>query len=81
MCKSCGRYYGGLKKPNALGIGPREVYSLGRKGDNNHVPWRRKWQPRSIFLPGKSHGQRSLASYSPRGCKESDMTIDKTTTK
>ena len=27
-----------------------------------------------IFLPGKSHGQRSLAGYSPWGCKESDMT-------
>ena len=63
MCKSCGRYYGVLKKPNALGIGPREVYSLGRKGDNNQVPWRRKWQPTLVFLPGKSHGQRSLASY------------------
>ena len=28
----------------------------------------------SIFLPGKSHGQRSLAGYSPWGLKESDMT-------
>ena len=36
------------------------------------IPWRRKWQPTSIFLPGKSHGQRSLADYSPWGCKESD---------
>ena len=27
-----------------------------------------------VFLPGASHGQRSLAGYSPRGCKESDMT-------
>ena len=27
-----------------------------------------------VSLPGKSHGQRSLASYSPWGCKESDMT-------
>ena len=23
-------------------------------------PWRRKWQPTPVFLPGKSHGQRSL---------------------
>jgi len=37
------------------------------------IPWRRKWQPTPIFLPGKSHGQRSLAGYSPWGCKESDM--------
>ena len=28
----------------------------------------------SIFLPGESHGQRSLAGYSPLGCKELDMT-------
>ena len=27
------------------------------------VPWRRKWQPTPIFLPGKSHGQRSPAGY------------------
>ena len=31
-----------------------------------------KWQHTPIFLPGKSHGQRSLAGYSPWGCKESD---------
>ena len=38
------------------------------------MPWRRKWQPTPVFLLGKSHGQRSLASYSPEGHKESDMT-------
>ena len=36
-------------------------------------PWRRKWQPTPVFLPGKSHGQRSLLGYSPWGRKESDM--------
>ena len=36
--------------------------------------WRRKWQPNSLFLPGKSHGRRSLAGYSPWGCRESGMT-------
>ena len=30
--------------------------------------------PILVFLPGKYHGQRSLVGYSPRGCKESDMT-------
>ena len=35
---------------------------------------RRKWQPTPAFLPGKSHGQRSLVVYSPRHLKESDMT-------
>ena len=34
----------------------------------------RKWQPTPVFLPGKFHEQRSLASYSPGGCKELDMT-------
>ena len=31
--------------------------------------WRRKWQSTPVFLPGKFHGQRSLVSYSPWGCK------------
>ena len=38
------------------------------------IPWRRKWQSTLVFLPGKSHEQRSLAGYSPWGCEESDMT-------
>ena len=29
------------------------------------TPWRRKWQPTPVFLPGESHGQRKLAGYSP----------------
>ena len=29
------------------------------------IPWRRKWQPTPVFLPGESHGQRSLVGYSP----------------
>ena len=38
------------------------------------IPWRRKWQPTPAFLPGESHGQRSLAGYSPWGRKELGMT-------
>ena len=38
------------------------------------VPWRRKWHPTPVLLPGKSHGRRSLVAYSPWGCKELDMT-------
>ena len=38
------------------------------------IPWRRKWQPTPVFLPGESHGQRSLVGCSTWGCKESDMT-------
>ena len=44
----------------------------GRPGFNpwvGKIPWRRAWQPTPVFLPGKSHGQRSLAGYSPWGCK------------
>ena len=38
------------------------------------IPWRRAWQPTLVFLPGKSHGQRSLAGYSPWGRKELNTT-------
>ena len=37
------------------------------------IPWRRKWQPTPVFLPGEFHGQRSLSGYSSRDCKELDM--------
>ena len=33
------------------------------------IPWWRKWQPTPVFLPGKSHGKRNLAGYSPWGHK------------
>ena len=38
------------------------------------IPWRRKWQPTPVLLPGEFHGLRSLVGYSPWGRKESDMT-------
>ena len=38
------------------------------------IPWRRKWQPTPVLLPGKFRGQRSLVGYSMWGRKESDMT-------
>ena len=37
------------------------------------IPWKRGWQPTSVFLPAESHGQRRLAGYSPQGHKESDI--------
>ena len=46
--------------------------NAGDAGDNGFDPWvekRGKWQPTPGFLPGKSHGQRSLAEYSPWGCR------------
>ena len=44
------------------------------------IPWRREWLSTPVFLPGKSHGQRSLAGYSPWGQKESDTTEQLTQT-
>ena len=38
------------------------------------IPCRRAWQPAPVFLPGESHGQRSLAGYGPRGRRELDTT-------
>ena len=38
------------------------------------IPRRRKWPPIPVFLPGESHGQRSLAGHNPGGHKESDTT-------
>ena len=38
------------------------------------IPWKKKWLPTPVFLPGESCGQRSLAGYSPWGPKESDTT-------
>jgi len=38
------------------------------------ILWRRKWQHVPVSLPGKFHGQRSLAGYSPQGHKQSDTT-------
>ena len=38
------------------------------------IPWRRAWRPTPVFLPGESHGQKSLVGYSPQGLKELDTT-------
>ena len=47
-----------VKKPPA---------NVGDTGDVGLIPWRTKWQPTPLFLPGKSHGHRSLVGCSPRG--------------
>ena len=58
-----------------------DVIDLGSVPEFNpwvrKIPWRRKWHPTPVFLPGKSHGQWSLAGYSPWGPKESNMTVTK----
>ena len=56
-----------VKNPPASG---REEFSP-RVGK---IPLGRKWQPTPVFLPGASHGQRSLAGYTPYIRKESDGT-------
>ena len=33
------------------------------------IPWRTAWQPSPVFLPAESHGQKSLAGYSPKRCR------------
>ena len=38
------------------------------------IPWKRKWQPAPVFLPGEFLGQGSLGGYNLWGCKEWDMT-------
>ena len=48
--------------PGNAGDEETQVPSLGWK-----IPWRRAWQPTPVFLPEKSHGQRSLAGYNPKG--------------
>ena len=50
--------------------------NAGDPGFNPEVmqtPWRREWQPTSVFLPGDFHEQKNLAGYSPWGPKELDM--------
>ena len=46
-----------------------QVQSLGQEDPLEEV-----WQPTPVFLPGESHGQRSLEGYSPCGSKESNTT-------
>ena len=52
----------------------RRYRILGFNPQVEKIPWSRKWQPAPVFLPGRFHGQRNLAGYSPQGHKESDMT-------
>ena len=59
-----------VKKPCADTGDSRDGGSIPGLG----IPWSRKWQSTSVFLPGKFHGQRSLVGYSPWSHKESDTT-------
>ena len=57
--------------------GKASSYNAGGPGSipgSGRIPWRRQCHPTPAFLPGESHGWRSLVGYSPWGRKESDMT-------
>ena len=59
-------------KESACNVGdPGSIPGLGRS------LWRREWQPTPVFLPGGSHGRRSLAGYCAWGHRESNMTSSK----
>ena len=60
-----------VKNPSA---NAGDVKRRGFKPCIRKILWRREWQPTPVFLPGKSHGQKSLVGYSPWGHRESDTT-------
>ena len=51
-----------------------DIRDMGSTPELGRFPWRKAWQPTPVFLPGESHGQRSLVGYSPWGRKELGMT-------
>ena len=61
-----------MLKYNGL-VGKESVCNAGDVNlitGSGRFPWRREWQPTPVFLPGESHGQRSLEGYGPWGLKE-----------
>ena len=60
---------GSVNKESACNAG-----DLGSIPGLRKIPCRRAWQSAPVFLPGESHGQRSLAGYSPWGHKVSETT-------
>ena len=53
---------------------PASTGDVGLIPGSGKIPWRREWQPTPVFVPGESHGQRSLEGYSSWGHKELDTT-------
>ena len=81
VCLSVSRFFF-FKDTTHIKLGPPKL--SGKEGPPirrlrfspwaRQIPWRGKWQPTPVFLPGKSHGQKSLVGYSSRSCKELDTT-------
>ena len=75
LCKlNAGVVVGGLPGSSMVKNLPANAGDKGSILGSGRVPWRREWLPTPIFLPGESHGKRSLVGYSPWGCKEPDVT-------
>ena len=62
-------FHGGSMRKNLPAMQEMWVLSLDQED-----PWKRVWQLTPVFLPGESHGQRSLIGYGPWGHEESDTT-------
>ena len=59
---------------NKLPANARETQATRGQSLGLEDPLRRAWQPTPVFLPGESHGPRSLVGYSPWGRKQSETT-------
>ena len=63
--------------------GKESAANAGDAGDmdstpgSGRFPWRRAWQPPPVFLPGESQGQKSLAGFSPWGCRVRQVRSDR----
>ena len=57
-----------VKSPSAM----QEMQETRVRSWVGKIPWRGQWHPTPVFLPGKSHGSKSLVDCSPWGLKESD---------
>ena len=75
ICTYAGSFPGGAHGEESASQSRRHK-RCGSDSRVGKIPWKRKWQSTPVLLSGNFHGQRSLAGYSPRGCKELDTTED-----
>ena len=68
------RWRSGKKKKKKICLPIQETQEMLVRSWVGKIPWRRKWQPTPVFLPGESQGQRSLVGCRLWGHTESDMT-------